>query len=881
MAGLLHNDKVCFYHPLDDYVEYTLSELWTGAAGFTEGKVGQANSAIASNTPNWFDADVFDSNQRSYPLGIDLLEANKFVHLYSSCYHEPGTAYVMVGTVSGSDISWGSRYSFKAFSLTIHGDVIALDSSTIVVAAGAWNSNVVAKVGSISGTTITFGNEYTVGTYPSDTWSDVRLIKVDSSTFVVTWIDYNSNAHAKVGTVSGTGITFGSSNDFATVLGLAPCMVNNTQFVVIYQKFVGDWDMFGKVGTISGTTISFGDEVAVATDNRYRHRVAKLDTDKFVLAYQEGDPKGAETATDNGIAMIGIVSGTTFTLGSGSQFAIDISNGGAYYNRAIGIAVMDIDKFVLSYPGFPATGGHKDRACIGNVSGTSITFGAETVGTEQPYSLVCCSLDEWTFVRLSDDHITAIDGRGRIGEIEFETELTSSNVNYSSAIGAERITTCFWTKNLTKNSTIAIIRRGYTINLSENMIQFGTGTATWNDAWVASLMSGVNDDDDDGHFLVLDFDHQISGIWQLKTSLDGSGFIDRGVQDSGTQSIVVANTDPLISIDNPNKENQWIDECVLWLDTTLFTEEELQDLYDLAEIYDLSMDQFQATNNNRSIDLFVSGTLILPKFGNTTLCINGLEIQNSNMPLSINGYNLQINDIELFVDGHNYLIAISNLFVKGYGVSIAEFNLYIGGYLEINDDVNLFIYGKESITDDLFLSTHGFEEMPDGISLFINGHLALDDSLNLSIYGKELLEESSLLFIHGFEEIPDGLTLFIAGEEISFGKTFDKLLKTADFNPQIIGYFEALANSVMIEAWDLTDATNIPIILLDDECYQIGNTGRWAWSTANLPEPYAHDGQFLFRMTTNNGHTFEGEFFLKSIEDGKWKHPNSFDEYIL
>ena len=121
-----------------------------------------------------------------------------------------GTA--IVGTVSGTSISFGSEVVFSTATTDSIG--IAFDSSNnkvVIVYKDTTASNAVAIVGTVSGTSISFGSPTT---YDSGNGNSNR-VAYDSNAqklVVVYQAISNSNyATAIVGTVSGTSISFGSS----------------------------------------------------------------------------------------------------------------------------------------------------------------------------------------------------------------------------------------------------------------------------------------------------------------------------------------------------------------------------------------------------------------------------------------------------------------------------------------------------------------------------------------------------------------------------------------------------------------------------------------------------------------------------------------------
>ena len=124
-----------------------------------------------------------------------------------------------------------------------------------------------AIVGTVSDTSISFGTA--VGFSGTDAVNKVAATFDSSNGKVV--IAYNndtdSNSEAIVGTVSGTSISFGtavevSSTDNNSLYRMAFNDTQNTVFLAFMENSTEDLEVF--VGTVSGTSISFGTSVKAA-----------------------------------------------------------------------------------------------------------------------------------------------------------------------------------------------------------------------------------------------------------------------------------------------------------------------------------------------------------------------------------------------------------------------------------------------------------------------------------------------------------------------------------------------------------------------------------------------------------------------------------------
>ncbi len=111
----------------------------------------------------------------------------------------------------------------------------------------------------------------------------------------------------------------------------------------------------------------------------------------------------------------------------------------------------------------------------------------------------------------------------------------------------------------------------------------------------------------------------------------------------------------------------------------------------------------------------------------------------------------------------------------------------------------------------------------------------------------------------------------------------EELLYTNDHNPHLVGNIGSTGSfgDVTIEVWNLNQTTVVLETLTDDDCYPIGSTGRWAWSTANLDFktlPNMHP-MYHYRMTHTDSSTFDGQFFLNHTESSA--HPSSDEEFLV
>jgi hypothetical protein len=93
----------------------------------------------------------------------------------------------------------------------------------------------------------------------------------------------------------------------------------------------------------------------------------------------------------------------------------------------------------------------------------------------------------------------------------------------------------------------------------------------------------------------------------------------------------------------------------------------------------------------------------------------------------------------------------------------------------------------------------------------------------------------------------------------------------------IIGDFTT-GETVNIELW----RDGILQTITSSGCNEIDETGKFAWSTVNIPVLDASRVQYHYRFTDSSSNSVEGDFVLKSIEgeDGGMPSLNNKDSYI-
>lgn len=272
-----------------------------------------------------------------------------------------------VEAVSASPATGGANNTFDTSYPYLTSGVYDESSNTIVLAYRQLSGSAFGRavVGSISGTTITFG---TAVVFESATIGGTK-IAYGNGKVVITYSDSGNSDYgtAIVGTVSGTSISFGTAAIFASHgLGDASPIVYdsiNDKFIIAYLGAPSTYYGYTRFATVSGTSISFSGATIFAFVFVYRMgMVYDPDSGNAIVAYRD------VTSGNLGRVQALYINGSSMSYGSVNTFyagGIDATTEG------LGV-VYDTtnDKVVISFKV-----SNLGRVIVGSVSGTSFSFG--------------------------------------------------------------------------------------------------------------------------------------------------------------------------------------------------------------------------------------------------------------------------------------------------------------------------------------------------------------------------------------------------------------------------------------------------------------------------------------------------------------------------
>jgi len=261
-------------------------------------------------------------------------------------------AEAVVATLSGNTFSFGSSQTeFEGFEPYTHPYSVIYDpgSQKNLIIWTRQDNKARSRVGTISGTSVSFGSTATAA---SGTGGTEKIFAVSAGNNKVVHIARhevasagNYNLWATVHTISGTSVTMGTVVDVSgaqldgggNIGRYGLCYDSNAGKVVVFYVISGNTTLFCKVGTVSGTSISFGSAVDTGYDMSVTRPKPVFDpsTNKVVLVF-------ADSANlNNSKALVGTVSGTSISFAANPTEMGAIGNPKAVYNSTNNTIVLD------------------------------------------------------------------------------------------------------------------------------------------------------------------------------------------------------------------------------------------------------------------------------------------------------------------------------------------------------------------------------------------------------------------------------------------------------------------------------------------------------------------------------------------------------------
>jgi hypothetical protein len=254
----------------------------------------QSIPASGANEPAWWDTGsgfgaTYYSDFATHPT-----DTTKAIVVYSSS----DKGYARVITRSGNTLSVGAATEFESSNKANYVSVACgkVSGQFLVYYQDGNGGNPVARVGTIDGTTCSFGNALTV----ISSSRPYLFIAGDPSTdnkYIVGYKNASSYVEAKVATVSGTTVTVGGGEAFSNASGPENTMAcfdpaTAGRFAIVSLNSTGDRPVVYQC-TYSGTTVSSTVTFTDCTDDSGKDARGAYDasTGNLVITYRDkGSP---------------------------------------------------------------------------------------------------------------------------------------------------------------------------------------------------------------------------------------------------------------------------------------------------------------------------------------------------------------------------------------------------------------------------------------------------------------------------------------------------------------------------------------------------------------------------------------------------------------
>ena len=302
--------------------------------------------------------------------------------------------YAIVGTVSGTNITFGSAVQIQSVNSGKYMKIVydtTNDKHVFVFAENisGQQEHGQAVVGTVSGTSISFGSvvDFEDSSSPLVTYIDAVYDSVNGKVVIV-WnnsVVTNRGLNAIVGTVSGTSISFGSRAIANAASGTSVWCgydANAGKVLLGYRLDSGGPPHPSYVGSVSGTSITFGSVVNYTSQNPSgTTTVYDSNAQKILIVYRVGGG-----GNENTISRVATISGTSVSYGNEVTVNAQSSNG----DENFGLAFSTITNTVLiSFR--DNNDSNKVKLIRGTISGTTLGSLQAEVSTNIPMASLISS----------------------------------------------------------------------------------------------------------------------------------------------------------------------------------------------------------------------------------------------------------------------------------------------------------------------------------------------------------------------------------------------------------------------------------------------------------------------------------------------------------
>jgi hypothetical protein len=319
-------------------------------------------------------------------LSISPIDSERAVVAYRNGITD-SRARVLV--LSGGGVTVGPASVINAGNTQGSGFAIAALGNTLVATYIDTSNDTKCKVGSVSGTDITWGAAAPFEAYSSGYTEDLRLHVTGPSTLVAVYLHGGASAKpsARVGTLSGLDLTWGARQETPASVsspgGMSSSLMGASGLVVSWREntVVPNPPIRVQTATIAGNVVSFGTATtggAGPLSGMEGALVSGIDSDRFLIVFRDNQASAYPSFPEPDLyqvhAMVGTVSGGAITLGDKTLAA-------ATDSASTALARLSPSRHAMLHVWRPE-GGFGGRpvsllATVGRVSGAEPLFAGE------------------------------------------------------------------------------------------------------------------------------------------------------------------------------------------------------------------------------------------------------------------------------------------------------------------------------------------------------------------------------------------------------------------------------------------------------------------------------------------------------------------------
>lgn len=242
----------------------------------------------STNNIAFYDEYVVNSSNANYFLSVSTISTTSYIVAYRDNSNNNGTCVIC--TVSGGGtVTVNTKYHFKTAVYAPDISVCVLSSSSFILCySNSANSYYgTALIGTISGTTISYGSEYV---YSTATTTKNNAIRINDQTAVIAYLTSATQYKLIVASISGTDISFGTALNVGSANGpsLDVTKLTENNIVVTWNDIISSqYKGISALCSISGTSLTLDTTYYFETNDFISYvSIVSLSTTKFCNAYR-------------------------------------------------------------------------------------------------------------------------------------------------------------------------------------------------------------------------------------------------------------------------------------------------------------------------------------------------------------------------------------------------------------------------------------------------------------------------------------------------------------------------------------------------------------------------------------------------------------------